>query len=247
MSEKQVAAIVAVAAIGIAALSVALYGTFVIGNLGGSANVHTLTVSGTGQVYFNPDTAYIQLGVLTQNSSLAGATATNAQSVNELISRISGLDLPNFTASTQGYNIYPIYSQDKTPAIVGYSVTQNLRVVVRENVTKTLGTDVGRVIDAAVSAGANQVYSVQFTVSDKTSQDLRQQALQLASQQAESKARAIVQPLGLRVTGVQSVSEGSLYFPGPIAFASGAPREGTPIIPGQLTVSASVQVVYTVG
>ncbi len=248
MTEKQVVAITVIAAISLAALGVGAFRVFAQPET--KPDIQTITVTGTGQVTYTPTKSTIQLGVVTESTSVGNATATNAQMVTSLLSKLTDLHLANYTVRTESYSIYPIYSYDrgKTPTITGYRAVQNLEVDINDNNSAQLGVETGKVIDAAVSAGTNQVYDVQLTVPDNTTEQLRVKALQGASTQAQAKALAIVQPLGLRLLGVQSVTESGIYFPGPIVYAGVAEgKPSTPITPGPLTVSASVQVVYKIG
>ncbi len=248
MIGKQAMTIAVIAAMAATALGVGAYGAFAHAET--TTQTQTITVTGTGYLTYTPTRAVIELGVLTESTSVGNATGTNAQMVTSLLSKLSGLGLANYSVKTQSYSIYPLYdySQGKNPTIIGYRAVQNLEVDINENSGAQLGVDAGKVIDVAVSAGTDQVFSVELTLPDTTVEQLRVKALQGASTQAHAKAEAIVQPLGLRLLWVQSVTEGGVYVPGPIVYASGT--EGKPvttITPGPLTISASVQVVYRIG
>jgi len=248
MIGKQAVATTVIAAIALAALGVGAFG--VLAQPETKSMAQTITVTGTSEVTYIPTKAIIQLGVVTESGSVANATSTNAQMVATLLTKLSELHLNNYTVRTESYSIYPVYSYDrgKTPTITGYRAVQNLEIDVFNNNSAMLGAEAGKVIDAAVSAGTNDIYNLQLTVPDNTTEQLRVKALQGASTQAQAKAQAIVQPLGLRLLGVQSVTEGGVYIPGPIVYAGGAEgKSGTPITAGPLTISASVTVVYTIG
>jgi len=248
MIGKQAMAITVIAAMAATALGVGAYSAFAQTET--TTQTQIITVTGTGYVTYTPTRAVIELGVVTESTSVVDATGTNAQMVTSLLSKLSGLGLANYSVKTQSYSIYPLYdySQGKNPTITGYRAVQNLEVDISENTGAQLGIDAGKVIDAAVSAGTNQVFNVPLTIPDSTVDPLRIKALQGASTQAQAKAEAIAQPLGLRLLSVQSVTEGGVYLPGPIVYASGAEgKPATTITPGPLTISASVQVVYRIG
>ena len=106
----------------------------------------------------------------------------------------------------------------------------------------------GPVLDAAVGAGADSSWGVEFGLKDASAQ--RSQALTAAIADARKKADAMATALGVSVTGVGSASESSYSPPiqyGGVVPASGASAAPTQIQPGQLTISADVTVVYTFG
>jgi len=248
MIQKQAVAIAVVAAIAVAAMGVGAFGA--LAQTETKSNNQTITVNGTGRVDYIPTRAIIQLAVVTESASLRNATSTNSRLVSDLLTRLSGLGLANYSVRTESYAISPIYSytQEKTPTITGFRAAQNLEVEINDKNSAQLGVEAGKVIDAAVSAGINEIYNVQLTIPDNTAEQLRSKALQEASTEARAKAQAIVEPLGLRLLGVQSVTEGNIYIPGPIVFAgAGEGKPSTQITPGPLTISASVQVVYAIG
>lgn len=130
----------------------------------------------------------------------------------------------------------------------GYEVDNEIQVTVSvtsQNISQ-LGIKVGQAIDAAVAAGANEVYGVQFTASNNALQQAYNEALQQAVLDASSQAKTIATALGVTVTGVVSVTTSPSYVPSPVLYASAGSSSQTPIVPQSLTVSASVQAVYAI-
>jgi uncharacterized protein len=87
---------------------------------------------------------------------------------------------------------------------------------------------------------------VSFGIKDAS--QLRLQALAEAVKNARPKADAIAGAMGVQVNGVQSVTETSGYAvpmaeSAKMAMADG--RGSSPVMPGELTISAQVSVVYT--
>jgi uncharacterized protein YggE len=114
-----------------------------------------IVVSGRGEVRVSPDRATIQISVQTRGSTAAAAAAENAQKQQAVLSALRALGLGNDQLSTINYNVYPEqrYVEGKEPVIVGYTVTNTILVDVRKL------TQVGPVIDAALSRGANMITS----------------------------------------------------------------------------------------
>ena len=104
--------------------------------------------------------------------------------------------------------------------------------------------NIGSVIDAAVNAGANQVYGVSFFISQERFDAVKASLLDKAAKDARVKADSVANALNMKVVGVKSVNiMDGYYYPTPM-YAREAPAT-TPIIPpSEQSVSASVQVVF---
>jgi uncharacterized protein YggE len=87
---------------------------------------------------------------------------------------------------------------------------------------------------------------VRFGFKDETK--LRNQALAAAATDARGKADALAGALGLQISGIESVAEGSVSMPVPLpvralGVASAAPVPA-PIEPGQLEVTAQATIIF---
>jgi uncharacterized protein YggE len=141
--------------------------------------------------------------------------------------------------STGTYSIRPIYAAQRdagTPRITGYEVNNILQLRI---------TDLGRVsetIDAAISAGANRVQRLAFTLADEDA--AKREALSSAVLRAREKAQTVAKTLGVALGAVRSVLEEDVGVIRPLvreAFAAqvqSAPA--TPIEPGEVEVRARV-------
>jgi uncharacterized protein YggE len=112
---------------------------------------------------------------------------------------------------------------------------------------------VSKWIDAAVSAGANNVNNIYFSVSEKKLEEIKNSLLKDAIDNAKTKADIAASAAGLKVKGVKSIQVGETQLPPPVpvfnakAFDGGATASPTPIISGQQEISATVSVVYLIG
>lgn len=250
MNTRQTAITIGGLAIALAVLTGALYGLTAFGQNGTSGPEHTLLVSGIGEVKVDPDRAKIMIGVITEGLTVKEAADSNAKITASLLAALEQMGITKDRIETIWYNVYPVYDYNNIrnfPVIIGYRVEHQMRVTVLAEEVSQLGVKAGEVIDAAVTAGANQIYGVEFTVSEEQTKELRNMALQKAVTEAAAKAKLMADALGVKLSGVLTVNEGATYFPPPIRFASGAEvKQGTQVLPGSLSVSASVQVTYTV-
>ena len=199
--------------------------------------IHGIVVSGSGRVNLRPDQATVTAGVQTQGRSAQEAQNENNAAMNAVIAAIKRVGIPDKNIQTVGVSLYPMFNQGQT--VSGYTASNTVSVLV-ENVDQA-----GPVLDAAVNAGANQSSNVAFGLKDETA--ARNKALALAAADARSKADALAGALGLKITGVQSVSESSGGVPiitSPMAMAAAPSSPTVPIQPGELGVTAQVTIVF---
>jgi uncharacterized protein YggE len=208
----------------------------------GGTQVNTISVSGTGSITVAPDEAHVSFAVWTQAVTATDALSSNADRMNKVIKALTDAGVAMENIKTTAYSLDPIITYpDKateTPKIVGYMARNQI------DVTLTDVTSVGRIIDAGVAGGANVVQSVYFTISDSKSAQVRDQAIQEAVKDADSKAKVLAQSQNLKLTGPTSITLGYEY-PGPVYAERIGAAQTTPIIPGPLTVTANVQVTYS--
>jgi uncharacterized protein len=216
-----------------------------------STNAHVLQVSGSGSVTGTPDRVQISFAVETDNPDVKIAQANNALAMNTVVDALAAAGVPRDQMKTTAYTITPVY-QDNNNGILSsniktYQVTNALQVTLKDtNIT-------GQIIDAAVAAGANQVNSIQFMLSDEQAQALRSQALSKAVTNARADADAVAAALNVTITGTQEADVSQGYTPvvygnydmlsSSSAKAAAAP---TPIQSGDITVTAQVSVTYTI-
>jgi uncharacterized protein YggE len=220
------------------------------GTESGQNQMNTITITGTGTVTMPPDEVTMYMGVQTTSNDAATAQQINAEKMEQVIKALQDAGIAKDDIETAGYSIYPVrdyyygaypVSEPEDPGITSYVVSNQLKVSIKDI------DDVGSIIDTAVAAGANEVNSITFTLSDETRQKAREQALKNAVKAAELDADALAVALGVRITeAVQaSTSGGSFAGPAPaVEYAVAESKSSTPIQPGDVSVSAYVTVMY---
>jgi uncharacterized protein YggE len=203
------------------------------------APIPQIVASSRGEVKVTPDRASIQISVQTRAVTAAAAADENAQKQRAVVEALRGLGIDAKDISTTGYNVYPEqrYEQNKEPVIVGYNVT-NTVVVELKSIAM-----VGRVIDVALSKGANIINSLQFYSSN--TDNARREAIAIAVRQARADAEAAAQAAGGSITSLLEVTVGGYYPPPPRpielrAMAASAKVADTPISAGDQTVAVDV-------
>jgi len=192
------------------------------GMRGSAMGLTRVVVTGDSLVQERPDTAVVTVSVVTQSRTALAAQQENATKTDAVVRAVRAAAGAGAEVETSGYSLQPQYTyrENQTPLIQSY-VAQNSVTVTLNDLSK-----VGPVIDAAATAGANQVSGLSFTLrQDKAA---RQRALAEATRAALSKAQTIATALGGRVVRVVEVSE------------AGSVSRPIPIYKGEMTMSARV-------
>jgi len=199
----------------------------------------SISVSATGEAHVSPDRATIFVGVQSRGATAAAAGADNARRQRAVLDTLRALGISGDRVSTMNYNVSPEmqYSPNNSapPKVVGYTVTNTVRAEVAKL------EDVGRVIDAALGKGANELSSLQFSSSKADS--ARRAALAAAVSNARADAETLARAAGGTLGQLVEISTGEPPIrPIAMPMARLATQGSTPIEPGQQTVDASVSV-----
>lgn len=217
--------------------------------------VHSVvSTSGTATVKVDPDKVTVTIGVETQGLTAEEAATKNAELMEKVIAALKELGISDDQISTSWYNLFPIYDYRSPPCIeiypqppdcapkneiTGYRASNSL------SVTLDADDDVGKVIDGAVKAGANNVNGVYFFVSEERQQQIRDGLIKEAIDNARSRADKAAEAVNMSITGVKSINLNDVYFPVFYKdFAAESTGASTPILPGQQQVTMTVQVTF---
>jgi uncharacterized protein YggE len=199
-------------------------------------------VTGNAQVEATPDQATVRLGVLRQAATAQAAQEQANTAAKDILTALGKLGVPAQKIQTSRLTLAPNYRGD--PARIASYNASNIILVELDDLAR-----VGPVIDAGLTAGANQLEGVQFRL--KNDAAVREKALREAVQEARRKAEVIADALGVRLVGAIEVSEGGVSImprsEGFVGLQGQAARVDTPVSPGQLDVHASVSVKYRIG
>lgn len=209
-------------------------------------NASKITVQGEGNVYAAPDQATIVLGVETRNTSASVAAAQNAELMNKTINALLAAGINKSDIQTSTYSLSIPTTNDQSAITVTGNTTKPPEFVATNQVTVTTNNTqgVGKILDAAIAAGTNSVQSISFQLKDSNPQ--MDKALTLAIEDAQRKAQVMAKAAGVTLGRVLEISGGYSY-------ASPAPRYNlvsaaapTPVLPGQMEVTASISMTYEI-
>lgn len=196
-----------------------------------------ITVVGTATVSVAPNVAEWSFGVYGEAANARDALAANAAEMRRVVAAVRAAGVAREDIQTQQVSLYP-KTRDDGRTVYGYSASSSVRVTVR-----LLGRS-GRVIDAAVRAGANEVYGPTMTRADEDA--LYEQALEQAYDEARVKAAKLATKTGLTLGAPVAIREGGSE-PGPyvedLAFG-GAERAKFDVEPGQNEIGATLVVTF---
>jgi uncharacterized protein len=193
---------------------------------GSSASGRTVTTNGHGVVTVVPDQATIDAGVRTTGATAAAALAANGDAMTRVIAALKRAGATK--VQTEEVSLYP--QTGPRGKVTGF-VAQN-------TVTATSPlAQAGRLIDAAVGAGANTIDGPTLGVSIQNR--LYRQALRNAVADARAKALALAGSVGRVLT----IAEQSQQQPVTFGAAAKAPS-ATPVEAGTQQVTADVQVTF---
>lgn len=219
------------------------------GMTGAVDTTRTITVTGTGSAYGEPDVAYVELGVEIVNASLADAFSQASESMNRVIEAVTALGIERADIQTREINVFQEQIYDPQTGATGervYRVRNIVRITVRGNDNALLES----AINGAVEAGANTIYGLNFGILDIA--ELEGDARLIAVENARSRAEQLAGALGVTVGAPISIREtfGSAPIPlglGQVRMEAMGGDMSAPVSQGQLEVSVQVEVIFALG
>lgn len=208
-----------------------------------------LSLSAQGKSARTPDLAIFSAGVVTQGATASEALAANAAAMNRVIATLKKTGLADKDIQTSQISLNPVYSQPEygpngmprqEPRITGYQAVNNVSIRSR-NVS-----GFGKILDALVAAGANQVNGPSFQMAEPAAamDEARLDAMKAARARADLYARAA----GLRVVRIVSISESGGFAPPQPVYARAMKVEAaaapTPIQLGEVEAEVNLSVQF---
>ncbi len=207
----------------------------------GATNIYqTVSFTGEGKMKAAPDTAKVDIGLVTEGKDTIAVQNENSSKMNAVIKFLKDKGIGEVDIKTSNYSLSPKYEYNKgKSSLVGYVLNQNLTVTVR-NLDK-----IGEILDGTVNSGANRIDSVSLFV-DKP-EELKNKAREEAVRIAKEKAALTSSTAGFRLGRLVGFSEGFSGEP-PIFFEAMAVKGGAApapqIEPGTQEIKVSVTLTY---
>lgn len=204
----------------------------------------TIQVTGFGSASGAPDVALVQLGVQLFETDLGTAVANANATMEAVIAALVEQGIAREDIRTTNFSIYqesgmpqPLGAEGAQPPM-RYVVNNMVEVKVRDL------DQISAVLQAALDAGANNVYGLTFGLDDAAV--LEAEARTLAVEDARARAEALAGAFGLEVGDPISIREGADTGISPRIMEAGFGGAGPVISEGQLSVSMQVTVTFEI-
>ena len=206
--------------------------------------VRTISVSGIGEVSAEPDMATIQIGVNTKADTAQAALDANSAATAKAIATLKKTGIADKDLQTSTISLYPDYrydQEDREQKLVGFRATNSLTVKIRDL------DNAGKVLEAAVGSGANQVQGLSFGFEDP--KPLVNDARRKAVEDARAKAELYAAAAGVKLGDVLVIGEPGVQIAQPRARTALARIEADvatapPVQAGESQLRATINIVY---
>ena len=208
---------------------------------------NTISVNGNGSVKVLPDEVFIHVAVISEKPTTQETVDENSNLSKKIIDEIKKVSAENLNIQTISYELYPLYDyseENTSPKIYAYRASSTIEV------TTTDLEKIGDIIARATEFGATNISNIGFDLTDATRRTAKNNALAAATTDANDKAIAIANSMGLKIDTVLYINEGETVIPIPFSVA---PRYGDlkakevaapTILPQEIEVTATVNIVY---
>ena len=213
-----------------------------------SSLANVILVKGTGNVVAPPDIARLSLGVESIAGTVSEARGAAAAALDAIVGELRGHGVSNDDIKTTSFNIKSEYDyhSGREPRFIGFRVSNFLNVTVRDLEV------VGELIDAAAKAGGDmtRVNNINFDIKNRA--DAQREAWKLAARDAIAQADLFAAETGITRGAPVSISTVSPSLDdyadrGMVAYAQSEPEPDTPILPGSLSIEATVTIAFAIG
>ncbi len=221
-----------------------------------------ISVTGSGKASAAPDLAVLSLGVEAFAGSVADARDRAAGAMDQVVNVLLASGIAEKDIQTRHFNISPRYTsrevnrclgpnqtncfKDREQVIIGYRVTNQLSVQVRDL------DAVGSLIDGVTAVGGDltRFQGVNFSIEDTQALEIKARAAAAADLMA--KATQIANLTGVILGKPVFIAEVGRSAPKTLAMASALRLDGmaaaveTPILTGELDVVITLQARYAI-
>jgi uncharacterized protein len=203
----------------------------------------SIVTSGTGRISIEPDTAELRLGVAISRPTVGEARAAAAEAMTGILGAVTGAGVERRDVRTQTLSVQPRYDyrDGKPPTLTGYDLANVVVVTVRRL------SELGAVIDGALTAGATSLDGLAFRVDDPRAAE--REARTAAVAEARARADVLAEAAGVAIAGVHDIVEGGAppTWPQPkAARAMLAAEASTPVEAGTTEIAVTVTVTFLI-
>ena len=201
-----------------------------------------LDISATGEGTRVPDVAIISTGVVTRSATAGGAIQQAAARMARVRSALKSAGVDDRDIQTSNLSLNPDYRYDNNqpPKLIGYQASNTVTVRFRDIASS------GKIIDALVAEGANQINGPTLTIDkpEAALDEARARAVAIGRARADLYARS----MGLRVVRIVAVSESGGSYPVPppmpVMMEARAQAASSKIDPGEQKLQVNLAITF---
>ncbi len=211
-----------------------------------SKDNRTIAITTSDEATRPADTGQVSIGFITYGVDSDGTYAEGSRLSNAILAAVRATGVKDAQISSRDQNLRPLGEEDKVRFGKGirFVLTQNWQVSVP-------ATDAAKLLNVAVTAGANTSGDINWTLADSNSLEAEaaEKALTHARAVAERMAHGLNAKLGpLVYASNQTPPRGPVVFAQSAMTASRVMRKVAPlaIVPDKVTRSATVYAVFAI-
>jgi uncharacterized protein YggE len=206
-----------------------------------------ISVTGEGTVSVPPDLAQIDAGVASDAKTAREASEANNAAMGKVLLALKGAGIDEKDYQTSRLSLQPQYANRPGSAVAGPATVVGYRASNRVSIKVREITKVASVIDTLVTAGANDVGNINFTVTQasKLLDEAREKAVADARRKAEIYAKAAGVALGAPLSIAEEGAPVPLFRAKAMAMAPMESR-APPIAQGEETLSVTVSMTWAI-
>lgn len=200
-----------------------------------------IVVQGSAELLVKPDVARLSVSVQTgPQTSAPRALQLLTERALAVVAAITSGGVEEKDIKTTNLALHPQYDfLEGRQVLRGFEAMQTIQVTIRDL------DNIGAVLAATTSAGANQAGDLQIEVDDPS--ELQQQAQELAIKDARESAEQLAKALGVSLGDVKSFADNSVNQP---IFARAAVAEldsfGPAVPVGENVITSQVSVTFSI-
>lgn len=199
-----------------------------------------VSVQGEGKVTVVPDEVTVRVRVETTGKEATKVKDENDKSVDAVLKFIRKMDIAQNNVKTEYVNLNKNYDyQTKT---YNYQANQSISIKIEDL------KNYEKIMEGLIESGINNIDGVEFSSSNI--EEYRSKARKLAITNAKMKAEEYTAVLGQSVGNAISIAESGSAMPLPqpqykmMAMSESADASQETIAPGEITISAKINVVF---
>ncbi len=161
-----------------------------------------ISLAASGITKTTPDMVEIATGVTSEAPSARAALDKNTEAMTKVVEALKGEGIESKDIQTVNFSVGPVYEQKaegKPPVVVGYRVTNQVSIRVRDT------AKLGAILDKVVSLGANQIDSIMFGIEEPEA--LKDEARKLALKNVTENAKLYAEAAGVELGPILSITE----------------------------------------